>query len=540
MATNFLLKRSGTASKRPVAASMALGELDLNYDASTGGIFYKDSAGGVVKVGPAQVGSTAPNASPAGSAGNSVGEFWYDTGASALKIWDGSVWVATGGGGGGSGTVTSITAGSGLTGGTITTTGTISLDTNSVIQPTIFNAKGELIAAFSANTPMTVSAGADGQVLTACSGCAAGMYWAPSGGGGGSPATPTTEGSMYGCTTTGNSALGYNALASNGGAGNTAIGLNALFTTDGGTSNVAVGDGAAYSNCQGNYNVAVGTGALCSNVDASNNVAVGQSAMGGNISGVQNTALGSVAMSGNVSGCFNTAVGQLSMGGITTGCNNVAIGASASAGTLSSSENVTLGSNSGTNLGVSCYNTLVGATTGFFLTTGCYNTLLGSGIYSNIDSGSSNIIISSKDSGGNNNPVYNFSGGENDRVLIGTGTTTDAYIQVAWTVVSDARDKMVEGPVPHGLGFVEQLEPKTFYFKENRESDNPNGPKRYGFLAQDILALEGNDAVIIDTEDPEKLKYHGEALVPVLVNAIKELSAEVKSLRAELNQLKSN
>jgi hypothetical protein len=107
---------------------MALGEIDLNYDSATGGVFYKDSAGGVVKVGPAQVSSAAPNSTPAGSSGNSVGEFWYDTGTSTLKIWNGTAWQSTGG----PGTVTSITAGTGLTGGTITSSGTIALDTTAV------------------------------------------------------------------------------------------------------------------------------------------------------------------------------------------------------------------------------------------------------------------------------------------------------------------------------------------------------------------------------------------------------------------------
>ena len=74
---------------------MALGELDLNYDATTGGVFYKDSAGDVVKVGSAQVSATAPNATPAGSAGNSTGEFWYNPSTSALSVYDGTNWVAT-------------------------------------------------------------------------------------------------------------------------------------------------------------------------------------------------------------------------------------------------------------------------------------------------------------------------------------------------------------------------------------------------------------------------------------------------------------
>jgi hypothetical protein len=97
MAVNILLKRSATASKRPVGASMAFGELNLNYDAATGGLFYKDSNGAVVKVGPCQVSATAPNSSPAGSSGNSAGEFWYDSSTNTLKVYNGTAWVEAGG-----------------------------------------------------------------------------------------------------------------------------------------------------------------------------------------------------------------------------------------------------------------------------------------------------------------------------------------------------------------------------------------------------------------------------------------------------------
>ena len=57
---------------------------------------------------------------------------------------------------------------------------------------------------------------------------------------------------------------------------------------------------------------------------------------------------------------------------------------------------------------------------------------------------------------------------------------------------------------------------------------------------QIILALEGDDPVIIDTEVPEKLKYQGESLVPVLVKAVQELSAQVQALQAEIATLKGN
>ena len=93
MAINVLLKRSTTASKRPTAAQLDIGELSLNYEANTAGVFFEDSAGNVRKVGPAEVSATAPNVAPAGSTGNSLGEFWYDTGATNLKIWTGAAFV---------------------------------------------------------------------------------------------------------------------------------------------------------------------------------------------------------------------------------------------------------------------------------------------------------------------------------------------------------------------------------------------------------------------------------------------------------------
>jgi hypothetical protein len=99
MSLNILLKRSATPDKRPVAASLQYGEVVLNYDQATGGLFYKDDTDAIIKVGPCQVGTTAPNATPAGSAGNGLGEFWFDTASDSLKIWDGTAWVATAGSG---------------------------------------------------------------------------------------------------------------------------------------------------------------------------------------------------------------------------------------------------------------------------------------------------------------------------------------------------------------------------------------------------------------------------------------------------------
>jgi hypothetical protein len=89
--------RSSTANKRPTT-SIADGQLAINSNAASAGLFFKDSTGAtIIKVGPVHVGTTAPNATPGagGSSGNSTGEVWLDTSLTpvGVKIWNGSAWV---------------------------------------------------------------------------------------------------------------------------------------------------------------------------------------------------------------------------------------------------------------------------------------------------------------------------------------------------------------------------------------------------------------------------------------------------------------
>jgi hypothetical protein len=88
--------RSSTASKRPTSA-IADGQIALNTASGTPGMFFKDSAGNIIKAGPAHYGASAPNSSPAvgGSTGNSIGEAWLDSSLTPAgwKIWNGSAFV---------------------------------------------------------------------------------------------------------------------------------------------------------------------------------------------------------------------------------------------------------------------------------------------------------------------------------------------------------------------------------------------------------------------------------------------------------------
>jgi len=267
---------------------------------------------------------------------------------------------------------------------------------------------------------------------------------------------------------------------------NTALGSGALSLNTTGTSNTASGTSALFNNTTGNFNTASGMNALFENTTANFNTANGFRTLLENTTGSNNTASGMVALFSNTTGSANTALGRSALFSSTTGSNNTANG----------------------------YQALQNNTTG-----------------------SGNTALNPINSGGSYAPVFNPTT-ENNRFCMGSTGVTNAYIQVAWTVVSDARDKTNFAPVPHGLEFVKALQPTAYQFRTARDSEETNGGVRYGFKAQDVLALEGANPVIVDNEDADKLRMVDSHMIPVLVKAIQELSAEVDNLKQQLGALK--
>jgi hypothetical protein len=84
--------RSGVAHTRPDPTLMREGELTMNFNSTSKGLFFIDDEGSLVKVGPVEVSNSAPNSSPGGESGNMVGELWYDENTGALKIWHNNQW----------------------------------------------------------------------------------------------------------------------------------------------------------------------------------------------------------------------------------------------------------------------------------------------------------------------------------------------------------------------------------------------------------------------------------------------------------------
>ena len=260
------------------------------------------------------------------------------------------------------------------------------------------------------------------------------------------------------------------------------------------SNNTSYGQGALSNNTTGSRNTANGQGALSFNTTGGQNTANGQDALNANTAGSQNTANGQAALINNTTGGQNTANGQASLSNNTIGGNNTANGQAA----------------------------LINNTTGN------NNTAIGQDALNANTTGNGNTSITPRSSSGSYSPVFDPIT-QNDRFCMGSTSVTNAYIQVAWTVVSDARDKTNFSPIPHGLDFVKSLLPTSYQFRVGRDSEETNGPVRYGFKAQDVLALEGENPVIVDNEDVDKLRMIDTALIPVLVKALQDLDAKFEA-----------
>ena len=95
MAVQIQTRRSSTLNDRPFPTRLGEGELALNNNSTSPGLFFADNVAspstGLIKVGPVHVGSTAPNSSAAGFTSLSKGETWLDTTSTEIfKIYDGS------------------------------------------------------------------------------------------------------------------------------------------------------------------------------------------------------------------------------------------------------------------------------------------------------------------------------------------------------------------------------------------------------------------------------------------------------------------
>jgi len=330
-------------------------------------------------------------------------------------------------------------------------------------------------------------------------------------------------------TGTDNVALGDTALDSveAGGSNNVAIGSKAGTANTTGDNNVAVGRCALNANTTACNNTAIGYDSLCANTTANDNTAVGYQSLQDNTTGIRNVALGKNALASNTTAENSQAIGYNALVVNTTGCQNTAIGTSAMQANTTGVNNIAIGISSLYTNTEGDNNVAIGCASLFSNTTGHENTAVGFRSLKNNTTGDNNVALGNESG---TDAVRDITTGDNN-IVIGNNSSATAHIKIDWTVTSDVRDKMNIESVTHGLDFVNQLNPIKYNFKKSREISEPNGKARYGFKAQEILAIEGDNPIIIDNDDVDNLKFTNANLVPVLVNAIKELKAEIELLK---------
>ena len=272
------------------------------------------------------------------------------------------------------------------------------------------------------------------------------------------------------------------------------MGNYALQTITTGFDNVAIGH-ESLQTVNSNYNTAVGsksgeltTGQL--------NVAVGYYAARNASTGENYTFVGAYAGGAlTMTGHHNTGVGYLAMHRITSGYDNTS-----------------LGDASGQYISTGARNTTIGRLSGDSITTGNYNICLG------YDAEPSSASASGDCTLGDSN--------------ISSLRCNDTSI----SSLSDRRDKTDIVDLPTGLNFLNTLRPVKFKWA-TRDGNVKDGKTRAGFIAQELQeAQTGSEYLdLVLDNNPDKLEAKQEHLIPVMVQAIKELSAEVKQLKSQLN-----
>lgn len=195
---------------------------------------------------------------------------------------------------------------------------------------------------------------------------------------------------------------------------------------------------------------------------------------------------------------------------LTTGHRNIAIGIGCLSATSTGSGNVALGYQAlGTNVSGSG-NTAIGYNAGYFNLSGTNNTYIGNQCVAN-DSCESNTVT------------------------LGNGAIKTLRCQAQTiTSLSDARDKTEIAPLAAGLELINSLKPVSFLW--NTRDQTKTNVFDTGFIAQDLQkALKTcnvNVPGLVSEANPDKLEASYSKLIPALVKAIQELSAEVDTLKS--------
>jgi trimeric autotransporter adhesin len=257
-------------------------------------------------------------------------------------------------------------------------------------------------------------------------------------------------------------------------------------------TNTALGFEALNSaSLTGGSNLGVGYQALVANTTGADNTAVGTVALPTSTTSVANTAIGSAAFRFNTTGSFGTAIGRQALFNATTGNSNIGVGYQA----------------------------------GDVITTGERNTIIGTSSDPSAADGADQIVVGA-----------GLTGKGDDTAFI--GGTNGAYNEknvTTWETTSDQRIKKNIVSNARGLEILSQIDVRNFEYRTAEEiTDLPASAAidqsgvQLGVIAQELQAVlpecvtENSTGVLSVNTDP---------LIWYLINAVKQLSAEIQTLK---------
>jgi hypothetical protein len=357
-----------------------------------------------------------------------------------------------------------------------------------------------------------------------------------------------------------NISIGRYAAGASCGSNNFIAGACAGRCNTTGSCNIFIGQCAGFKMVNGTHNIALGALAAVCATFGLGNFSAGRCAGFNNTSGEDNTFIGTYSGRGAFNMCAfnNIGIGKYTGFCLSTGKNNIFLGNAAGCRTNTGGYNFYAGLNAGLYQQSGFYNIAIGHTAmsansvradhnialgrsaGRLISGGCNNIIMGRYAGCCVTSGSNNILIGCRTGAYGTEGLANITT-ESNRIIMGNNAHTCAQIQIAWTAVSDCRDKCIYGAVPHGRGFLQNIEPIEYSFKDRVSGcvTDPEGKRRYGFSAQNVLAAEGDAPVVVSADNPDKLQITSDYMVPILVNAVNELSAEIEALKARIAVLES-
>ena len=169
------------------------------------------------------------------------------------------------------------------------------------------------------------------------------------------------------------------------------------------------------------------------------------------------------------------------------------------------------------------------------VTTGATNTAIGYNAGNATTTGTNNTFIG--------NAAVDTTGGAtaSNTIVLGNSAVTTLRCQTSTiSALSDERDKTDITPLPIGLNFINEMEAVRFTW--NQRDGGRVGLLDSGFIAQHSLSVvESHNAHwlgLVEDTNPDQLVMAPGKLIPVLVKAMQELSAQVDALKAEIQTLK--